>query len=192
MLFNNSFEIDEVMINDDVFTSPFACDLQNCKGACCTLKSDYGAPLTLEEIETIKNILPVVIKYLPEAHKEEITQNNFYANDGGDYFTQSVNRKDCVFVFYDGDVAKCSIEKAFFNKEVTFRKPISCHLFPIRISNFGGDVLRYEKFSECKSAVAKGKESEQTVFQFCEGALLRNYGSEWFQKVKEEISQRSL
>lgn len=189
MYFNHSIEIEEKIINKDVLTSFFACDLQKCKGACCTLKSDYGAPITLDEIETIKEILPVVEKYMLQTHVEEIRNNNFFINDDGDYHTQSVNQRDCVFVYYENDIAKCSIEKAFFNNEIKFRKPISCHLFPIRISNFGGDVIRYEKFSECSSAITKGKKSDKTVFEFCEEALTRQYGGAWYQEVKEKFSK---
>lgn len=189
MRFNNSLQIDDVIINEEIFTSHFACDLLKCKGACCTLKSDYGAPLTIDEIETMKEILPSATKYLSDFHREIISKNNFFVIDGDDRFTQSVNRRDCVFVFYENQIAKCSIEKAFFNGEINFRKPISCHLFPIRATNFGGDVLRYEKFSECQPAISNGKRTDQTVFEFCEEALTRNYGEEWRDKVKKEISR---
>ena len=185
MFLNNLVKIDNVLFDKEIADSHFACNLDICKGACCTLESDFGAPLLKEEIGKIEGILPVVKKYLSADHNWEIENNGFFEEKDGQLLTKSVDRKACVFVFYENDVAKCSIEKAYLNKETNFKKPVSCHLFPIRISNFGGDVLRYEKFSECKPAILNGKEKGIKLIDFCREPLQRTYGKNWYSKLKK-------
>ena len=185
MFSNNLVKIDNVLLDKEIADSHFACDLNICKGACCTLESDFGAPLLLEEVQKIREILPVVEKYLSEDHKQEIENKGFFEEKSDEILTKSVNRKACVFVYYENDIAKCSIERAYLNKETEFKKPLSCHLFPIRISNFGGDVLRYEKFSECKPAILNGKGKEIKLLDFCSEPLQRAYGKKWYSKLKK-------
>ncbi len=189
MFISNFISFDNVLINPEVTTTHFACDLSKCKGACCTLESDFGAPLELKEIEILEDILPIVKEYLPLEHKEEIEFNGFYERKFGEYLTRSVNRRACVFVYYENGIAKCGIEKVFIEGKTNFRKPISCHLFPIRISKFGGDILRYEKFSDCKPALENGKKLNITILDFCRNALQRLYGNNWFNKLKETIGK---
>ena len=185
MFLNNLVNVDNVLVSKELAVSHFACDLSICKGACCTLESDFGAPIFNEEIEKINEVLPVVKKYLSPEHILEIEKNGFFEEKGGEILIKSVGRKACVFVFCEDGIAKCSIEKAFLQKKIDFRKPISCHLFPIRISKFGGDVLRYEKFNECKSAIVNGKEKEIKLIDFCSEPLQRSYGNKWYTKLKE-------
>jgi len=181
--------IDDIFVNDEILNTKFTCDLSKCKGACCTMESAYGAPVEENEIKTIDEILPVVMEYLPDEQKKEISENGFWFEDDGQLMLKSINNRACVFVYYEGDVAKCTIEKAFNEGKVNFQKPISCHLFPIRISKFGGDVVRYEKYSECNSAVENGKETGISILEFCKDSLIRKYGEDWYNKIngrKEE------
>jgi hypothetical protein len=189
MFLNNLVNIDNVLVSKELADSYFACDLSLCKGACCTLESDFGAPILNEEVEKINEILPVVKKYLSPEHILEIEKNGFYEEKDGEILIKSVGRKACVFAYYENGIAKCSFEKAFLQKEIDFRKPISCHLFPIRISKFGGDVLRYEKFNECKTAIVNGKEKEIKLLDFCSEPLQRSYGNKWYSKLKEIFIQ---
>ncbi|MBI1939210.1 MAG: DUF3109 family protein [Ignavibacteriales bacterium] len=182
-------EIDNVLINTEVLDTEFTCDLSKCKGACCTMESEYGAPVTKEEIEKIEEILPVVKKYLPKEHIREIEQNGFWIEKYGELMTRSLNNRACVFVTYEDGIAKCGIEKAYKEGKVDFIKPVSCHLFPIRISNFGGPVLRFEKYSECVPALDKGKKTKIKIIDFCRDAVEREYGKEWFDKTKEVVNQ---
>ena len=177
------FAINDVLVRDDIVEIPFSCDLKKCKGACCTLESELGAPVTKEEVGEIENILPIIKKYLAQNNIDEIEENNFYQIRDGELMIASVNNHDCVFSFWDNGIAKCAIERAYFDGKVKFRKPISCHLFPIRVSDFGGDVLRYEKFSECAPALEKGKEENVTIAEFCKDSLQRLYGEEWYNKL---------
>lgn len=186
MFFGKIIAIGDVLVREEVLSTPFACDLSKCKGACCTLDSEFGAPVNEEEVEQISEILPVVKEYLSDEHRKEIEQNGFFEKKHNELLLRSVNNKACVFVYYEGDIAKCSVEKAFFDKKVNFRKPISCHLFPIRISKFGGDILRYEKFSECAPALENGKQMNITIAEFCKDSLLKLYGEKWYSQLKEK------
>lgn len=185
----NFIEIDNVIVNSDITDTKFTCDLEKCKGACCTMESEFGAPLTREEIEKINEILPVVKQYIPSRNIEEIENYGFWEEKFDQLMTRSIDNKDCVFVYYEGDVARCGIEKAYNEGKIDFRKPISCHLFPIRISDFGGDVLRFERYSECEPALKKGVETGLSVLDFCKDSLKRLYGNEWFEKIKEFLSK---
>lgn len=185
MFFGKILTIDEVLVRSEVTDTPFACDLAKCKGACCTLESEFGAPVNHEEVEKIEQILPVVKDYLPAEHVEEIELNGFYEFRENELMLKSINNKACVFVYFQGDIAKCGMEKAFLEGKTDFRKPISCHLFPIRVSKFGGEVLRYEEFSECKPALEKGKQENTTIAEFCKDSLTRLYGNKWYSKLKD-------
>lgn len=180
-------EIDDVMINTEVMEIKFTCDLKKCKGACCTMESEFGAPITKEEIDTIDRILPVVKEYLPKEHVEEINKNGFWINRFDQLMTRSLNNRACVFVTFENEIAKCGIEKAYHDGKVDFVKPISCHLFPIRISKFGGDVVRFEKYEECTPALIKGIKKGTIVLDFCRNSLERLYGAEWFSKLKDTV-----
>lgn len=177
--------IDEVLVREEIVNTCFHCDLDACKGACCTLESEFGAPLLEEEISEIQNVLDVVYPYLPDEHIKEIKKRGFFERKQGDLMVNSVNNRACVFVYFDNGIAKCAIEKAYFEGKVEFRKPISCHLFPIRISRLGGDVVRYEEFSDCAPALQLGNEKKINILNFCKESLTRKYGKKWYQKLKE-------
>jgi hypothetical protein len=189
MQISNIIRVEDVLVRPEVADTYFACDLEKCKGACCTLESEFGAPLLDEELKILEDILPIVKKYLPEEHIEEIEKNGFYAVKSGEPMTQTINREACVFVYFDGDIAKCAIEKAFNNNEISFRKPLSCHLFPIRVSRFGDEVLRYEKFSECHPALENGAKQKVTIAQFCKDSLIRAFGSNWYSSFMKKVGR---
>jgi len=189
---NNLISIENVLVSKEIAESNFACDLKKCKGACCTLESDHGAPLNFEEVEKIESILHEVKPYLPQNHVDAIEKNGFFEEIDGDLMTRSISGKSCVFVYFEDDIAKCGIERAFFDGKVDFRKPISCHLFPIRVSKFGGDVLRYEKFKECLPAVDNGNETNEKLLDFCRESLTRLYGNNWYSKLKKLIGLENV
>ncbi|MCF8240644.1 MAG: DUF3109 family protein [Melioribacteraceae bacterium] len=182
-------EMDEFIINREIVESKFTCDLEKCKGACCTMKSDFGAPVEKPEITIIDEYLPEIKKYLPEISSRIIEKEGFWENKSDLLLIKSVDKRDCVFVYYEGDIAKCAIEKAYFNGEIDFRKPISCHLFPIRVEDFGGRVLRYERYNECSPAVEKGEQTNLTVAEFCDDSLKRLFGIEKHQEFKQMIGK---
>lgn len=183
------YSIDEILVRPEIADTPFVCDVVKCKGACCTFESKYGAPLKREEIGKIDRILDTVKRYLPLRNIQEIESNGFYEEVDGEILIKSLDEKECVFVYYAGDIARCGIEKAFVNDQTDFKKPISCHLFPIRISDFGGDVLRFEKIEECKPALEKGAEESITIAEFCQEPLERYFGKQWYSELIKEIGQ---
>jgi hypothetical protein len=185
MYTDNLIPVENILVRPEIMETHFSCDLEKCKGACCTIESEFGAPLLDEEIPIIKEILEDVFPYLPEEHVNLIKKNGFFHNKVGESMTRSINRMECVFVYFDNGVAKCSIEKAFLEGKISFRKPISCHLFPIRVTKFGGDVLRYEKFNECSPALDKGRKENIKIVEFCEDSLVRFYGKKWYSSLME-------
>ena len=183
MYLDNVLQIDGVTVRKDITDSHFVCDISKCKGACCTMESEYGAPIKKEEIEEITRVLPMVMEYLPAKHAEEIKDNGFWEEKEGDLLTRSINNRACVFVYYESGIAKCGIEKAYKDGKISVNKPISCHLFPIRVTKFGGDILRYERIPECHDAVENGVKLNVTIADFCKESLLRLYGPSWFEKL---------
>ncbi|MFH1196670.1 MAG: DUF3109 family protein [bacterium] len=182
-------EIDDILVDKELANTKFTCDLEKCKGACCTMVSDFGAPLLEDEIPKIEKVLSNVLKYLSPVHQKEIESYGFWEKKSGELMTRSINRRECVFVFYEKDIAKCAIEKAYRNGESEFIKPVSCHLFPIRVKEFGGKILRYEKYSDCSPALIKGKKTKLNILDFCHEPLLRAFGENWFNKLKSVIGK---
>ncbi len=176
--------VDKQLVQERIYSVQFACDLEKCKGACCTLESEWGAPLLSEELQSITEILEKVKPYIPEKSWNIISELGFYEEKESEFFTRSVENKDCVFVYYEGDVAKCAIERAYFDGKVDFRKPISCHLFPIRISDFGGDILRFEYFDTCAPALELGKKENIKLSDYLKDSLIRKYGEQWYDEFK--------
>lgn len=181
--------VGNILVRDEIAQMHFKCDLLKCKGACCTFESHYGAPVSWDEVTKITAILSTVKKYLPTTHKKEIDENGFFEIKKDSPLLRSINNRACVFVYYENDIAKCAMEKAFLEGKTDFRKPISCHLFPIRVSDFGGAVLRFEHFDECQPAIELGKKEKITAAEFCEEPLSRLYGKEWYSQFKELIGK---
>jgi len=175
--------IDNVAVEGSLLTRKFACDLLKCKGACCSLPGGRGAPLLDSELEQIQEALPAVLPILSQEKRLAIEQFGFYEGGRGDYATACIGDEDCIFVYREKGIAKCAIERAFNDGKVAFRKPISCHLYPIRVNKFGGDILRYHEIPECKPALKKGQSEDVNVIDFVKPALVRQYGKEWCDKL---------
>lgn len=181
--------VKNVILSQKLIDTKFACDLGKCKGACCTLESEYGAPLLDDEISQIHDSLAAAKIYLLGSHLRKLERDGFFEKKNGELLVSSINNKECVFAFFENDIAKCSLEKAYIEGKTNFQKPISCHLFPIRVSKFGGDVLRFEEFSECFPALEKGIKENNNLINFCKDALTRRYSKNWYSKLKEVIGK---
>jgi hypothetical protein len=176
--------LNDYIIDERIFNVKFSCDLEQCKGACCTMKGEDGAPVLEEEIKILSDNILTAGKYLPDERLEYIRRNGFYKRSRDKIYTNTINDGDCVFVCYENGIAKCSFEKAYFNGESDFRKPVSCHLFPVRISGRKRNVIKYEKINECEAALVKGNEEGKTIFEFLKDSLKREFGKEFFYKTK--------
>lgn len=176
--------IEDKIVDLDILQKHFFCDLEKCKGGCCTMKSDFGAPLKMNEIDKISKDIKNIFEFLPPKSVDEIEKNGFWEEKNEVFMTRSIDKQDCVFVYYENQIAKCGIEKAYFSGKSKLRKPISCFLFPIRVKDFGGDVLHFEYYDECKPALEMGKKKKTTIAEFCKEALKEAYGIKWFNKLK--------
>lgn len=176
--------IDGVLLDPDIAGARFVCDLTQCKGACCTIESELSAPLSEPEIGELAKLLPIVKEYLPPDHVLEIEEKGFWEAKGGACRTRCINRRDCVFVYYEGDTARCGIERAYREGRIDFLKPLSCHLFPITISVFEGPVLSFKRYHECRSAMIKGRQENTLLVDFCRDALGRAFGEQWLIKAR--------
>ena len=183
--------IDEISVDLRVPQMRFACDLVQCKGACCTLKGGRGAPITDDEVDEIYAAYPVIKKYLPAEHVTWIRDHGLVEGAPGRYATQCKDEEACVFVFYEHGVAKCSFEKAYLNGEIQWRKPASCHLFPLRASHGPETELRFEYLHECEPAFDRGLRENIPLFKFLKDVLVREYGVEWYGRFESECKVRS-
>lgn len=181
--------IDNILVDEKIGDTYFSCDLTKCKGACCTFPGDYGAPVLKEEIALMEESLPFASEYLSERSKSIIQKEGIVTEISGSYYTNCIEKKDCVFVYYDGDIALCSIEKAYLDGKIKFRKPVSCHLFPVRVSNFSGKYLYYEKIDECNPALQHGKSKNIKIKDSVKDALIRSYGEDWYDVYTQTIQR---
>jgi len=184
--------VKNVYISDDVAENFFVCDLEKCKGACC-VEGHLGAPLEEEELPILHQIYDKVKPYLtPEAIKV-IEKDGLYIKDHeGDYSTTTINDRECVFAFYDDKgFLKCGIETAHQNGEIDFPKPISCHLYPIRITKLDvEEALNYHRWQICSPACDHGKTLGVPLYKFLKTPLVRRYGEDWYNELLEQIEQR--
>lgn len=176
-------QIDNTIISLDILEKNFSCDLGKCLGECC-VQGDAGAPIEKDEIPELEKVFPFVKKYL-DLKNIIILSANLYTEDfDGEYVTPLVEGKECAYLYYENNIAKCAIEKAFFAGEVSFRKPISCHLYPIRISKYNDyDAINYHKWHICSDAVKLGEKEKMPLYKFLKEPLIRKYGEEWYEQL---------
>ncbi len=189
--------IDNIMVSEEIRDIRFCCDLEKCAGACC-VEGDAGAPLEEEEISLLEDMIDEIKPYMRKEGIDVIEKNGIFDFDmNGEYVTPLINEKDCAFVIYQvgheledrtNIVAKCAIEKAWEEGKVDFQKPISCHLYPIRITkNESFEAVNYHKWYICQSACTLGKKLQLPLYQFLKEPLIRKYGEDWYGKLVKEI-----
>ncbi len=183
-------KVEDVTVSSTIIDMYFECDLEKCKGECCVIEGANGAPITFEESNMLLEIQDKLYKYLSAKHIEILKKYGPFENIKGRLHTRVVDKKECVFVYYEGDIARCAIEKAYDEGEINFRKPISCHLYPIRKIEFGEDVLRFDYYPACEPALNRGLASKTRVYEFCKDAIIRLYGIKWFEKLKKVINNQ--
>ena len=174
--------IQNTVISDDVRDNFFVCNLEACQGACC-VEGDLGAPLEVAELEILKQEYAHIAPYLTGAGRAAIEQQGTHIEDWeGDYSTPTINDRECAYALYDErGILKCGIEQAYLAGATSFKKPISCHLYPIRISKYDGfEALNYDRWSICSPACAFGANLGVRVYQFLKEPLIRKYGEAWY------------
>jgi hypothetical protein len=183
------FQLGKTIVSEDILEKEFVCNLSACKGACC-VDGDAGAPLSQAETKILEDIYPKVKPFL---RKEGIAaieaQGTWTKGTDGDLETPLVNNKDCAYVIYDGKTALCGIEQAYNQGEVGWKKPVSCHLYPIRVKDFTEfAAVNYDKWEICNDACSLGMALEVPVYKFVKEALIRRFGEDWYLEL-EKVAQ---
>lgn len=176
------------LISDDLKDLFFCCDLEQCKGACC-VEGDAGAPLEEEEISLLDDYLDEIKPFMTPEGITEIERLGVFDYDAeGKFVTPLIEGMECAYIFFTRGIARCAIEQAYQMKKIPFRKPVSCHLYPLRISKLGKeDAVNYHQWYLCDKALEKGSREKIPLYLFLEDALIRKYGRTWFNRLLELI-----
>ena len=179
-------QIGETIVSQVAFEHAFCCDLSKCKGACC-VEGDAGAPLLPSEVPILESIQDAIRPFLrPEGLAALEAQGVAVKDHDGEWGTPLVDGRECAYVTFDQGVAKCGIEQAAAAGAVDWPKPISCHLYPIRVTKYQDfDALNVHHWKVCEPACSLGQELKLPVFRFLQGALVRAYGPAWMEEAEE-------
>jgi len=175
-------EIDDKIVSTQIFERKFVCDLNACKGACC-IEGDAGAPLTMEEVSILEDTFEVIKPYMRSEGIAAVEERGvFYMDQDNEPVTTLVNGGECAFVYFDEKgITKCAVEAAHLDGKSDFKKPISCHLYPIRVKQFNDyKALNYDKWSICEPACACGSALNVPVFRFLKEPLERAFGAKFY------------
>ena len=178
-------KVDDILVSDQVITEKFICDLSKCKGACC-VEGESGAPLEEDELKALEKVYPKVKSYLTDKGIKAIEAQGYYIKDDDDEWVTPLMwpRGPCAYTIFENGIALCGIEKAYRDKKIKFNKPISCHLYPIRVlKTKSGDALNYHEWEVCNPACKLGKKEKVRVFEFLKTGLTRKYGEAWYNKL---------
>ena len=187
------FQLNKTIVSEEILEKEFVCNLSACLGACC-VDGDAGAPLDEEETKILAEIYPKIKAYLrPEGIQAIEAQGTHIVSEFGELETPLIEGKDCAYVIFDGKTALCGIEQAYNEGIVTWKKPVSCHLYPIRVKEYSDfSAVNYHKWHICSDACALGAELGVPVYQFVKEALVRKFGQQWFDeldKVAQEMKK---
>ena len=179
-------DIQGTLVSLDLVERFFCCDLESCLGACC-IEGDAGAPITKDEYELLKKILPAVWDdLLPRAQEEIAAHGVAYVDQEGDLVTNIIDGKNCVFTCYEpGGLCSCAIERAYRNGRIAWRKPLSCFLYPVRVKRLtdGTFAVNYDRWKICKCAEVLGRKEGLRVYQFLKEPLIERFGQAWYDEL---------
>ena len=184
-------EIDGVLVSQDIFEEYFCCDLNACKGACC-VEGEAGAPVKDEEVSSILQKIPKIRKYLSKDSIEVLEKEGAAIKDlDGEWVTPTIRGKECIYAFYDKKgILKCSFEQEWSGEKTDFKKPVSCHLYPIReVKLFDSVALNYHQWEICSSACDFGKRNKIPLYEFLKESLVRRFGVDWYNALSEIAEQ---
>ncbi len=185
------FQLGKTIVSEDIIEKDFVCNLSACKGQCC-IDGDAGAPLDKEEARILKTIYPKIKRYLrPEGVAAIEAQGTNITIKSGDLETPLINGADCAYVVFDEKkTAMCGIEKAYNEGDIGFKKPISCHLYPVRVKDYSEfSAVNYHHWPICDDACALGKELQVPVYKFVKEALVRRFGEDWYSALEKEAEK---
>ncbi len=184
------FQIGKTVVSQELIEEDFVCNLSACKGACC-VEGEAGAPLLPEEAQILANIYPKVKPFLRKEAIAAISQQGTHVvGQDGELETPLLNGADCVYVIYDGKIALCGIEQAYNQGLIDWKKPISCHLYPVRVNQYQSfEAVNYHQWYICSPACELGKELKVPVYKFVKEALIRKFGEAWYQELELVATQ---
>ncbi len=185
------FQLGKTIVSEDIIAKDFVCNLNACKGACC-IEGEAGAPVTEEEVTILKEIYLKVKPFLrPEGIAAIEKQGTHIKTDLDELETPLVDGRECAYVtFTDKGIASCGIEDAFNAGSIDFRKPISCHLYPVRVQDYSEfAAVNYHRWPICDDACTLGKELQVPVYKFVKTALIRKFGENWYAELEKVASK---
>lgn len=179
------FQIGKTIVSEDVLEKEFVCNLSACKGECC-IDGDAGAPVEDGEVEILRSVYDKVKPFLrPEGIAAIEEQGTSVYGDDDEYETPLIEGGECAYVIYENEMALCGIEKAYNEGLIDWKKPISCHLYPIRIKQFSSfEAVNYHKWHICSDACTLGQELSVPVYKFLKAPLIRKYGEDWYKELE--------
>ena len=181
------FQLGKTIVSEDIIEKDFVCNLSACKGACC-IDGDAGAPLDKEEVQILEEIYPKVKPFLRDQGIKAIeSQGTSIVTEFGDLETPLIDGADCAYVaFDDNGTALCAIEEAYNQGEIDWKKPVSCHLYPVRVKKYSTfAAVNYHKWYICDDACTLGKELQVPIYKFVKEALIRKFGETWYAKLEQ-------
>lgn len=181
------FQLGKTIVSEDIIKKDFVCNLNACKGGCC-VDGDAGAPLEKEETKILEEIYPKVKPFLRQAGIEAIESQGAYITTAeGELETPLINGADCAYVVFDDkNVALCAIEEAYNQGEISWKKPVSCHLYPVRVQEYSEfSAVNYHKWQICDDACQLGEELGVPVYKFVKEALIRKFGEDWYMELEK-------
>ncbi|MCX6328829.1 MAG: DUF3109 family protein [Bacteroidia bacterium] len=176
--------INDIIFSFDILEKKFKCDLPACKGNCCRY-GDSGAPISKEEVHILDKIWPVVKAYLrPEGIKAIEERGISVIDFENDNVTPLIDNAECAYTVLEGNILRCGIEKAWADRKISFQKPVSCHLFPVRIKLFSDfKAVNYEELAICSGACKKGSREGIYVYEFLKEPLIRAFGEKIYKEL---------
>ena len=184
------FQLGKTIVSENILSNDFACNLSACKGACC-VDGDAGAPLNKEETRT-STIYPKLKSIRQEGIEAIENQGVFVTTEDGEFETPLIDGADCAYVIFDEhQTALCGIEEAYNQGDIDWKKPVSCHLYPIRVKDYSEfSAVNYHKWHICDDACSLGKELQIPIYKFVKEALIRKFGSQWYEELEKIAAEK--
>lgn len=179
------FQLGKTLISEEIIKNDFLCNLSACKGACC-IDGEAGAPVEPEEREIMEKIYPKVKTYLRKEGIAAIEAQGVYiTRENGEIETPLINEADCAYVTFDEKgTALCAIEEAYNQGDIDWKKPVSCHLYPVRVQEYSSfSAVNYHRWEICDDACSLGKELQIPIYKFVKEALIRKFGEDWYEEL---------
>lgn len=188
------FQLGKTIVSEDIIEKDFVCNISACKGQCC-IDGEAGAPLNEQETNILEEIYPKVKPFLrKEGIKAIEEQGTWIKSDFGELETPLINGGACAYVIFDEkNTALCAIEEAYNKGLVSWKKPISCHLYPVRVKDYSEfAAVNYHKWNICDDACSLGKELQVPVYKFVKEALVRKFGQNWYDELEKTAQKKGL